>query len=422
MPKMPSAILIFGDKYLSKNAIISAKRNFQDYQFETISASKSTYDDIRADVGTYDWADNNKAIIIEDFPNNKATREFLLDICQDLPEDRSVILRDTLNSIKIDSKTKKVSTAWQDFIKEFESIKDSKVLNSGVNFTEKDGTGCVMFIRKCFQKYNKDISEKEANLFMQITGMDKGIIISEVEKMVLTAPDNISADFIMENAFYVSQEVILYKFANVLDSCSHKKILESLEQFIRLGIHPNVLAEVMMKKARWQLAASYFFSEKLPWNIIVDRLMDMGEFPSFIWHNLNLSKEDKKAKSEPYQGADDIINFMSVKQGIPKRLFKNSQVKPKILKSGKPSKAKGKSPKTKAERIPLRFMASQTTAFIRDRIVKKSGQKKDVRKSVLNRAIKVYLFAYKKLVETRTAHSPIECLREMALSLTDTKL
>lgn len=106
MSKIPSPILIYGDKYLSRNTLIAAKKKFVDYEFETMSSTSSTHDDIRAEVGTYDWTGAKKVIVIEDFANNKDTREFLLDICKNIPEDKSVILLDTLNSIKIDPKNR----------------------------------------------------------------------------------------------------------------------------------------------------------------------------------------------------------------------------------------------------------------------------------------------------------------------------
>jgi len=422
MSKIPPVTLVFGDRYMSQNVISAAKKKFVDYKFDTVSASKSTHDDIRADIGTYDWTEDKKVIVIEDFPNNIDTRKFLLDICQNIPEDRSVILFDTLNSIKVDPKTHKPSKSWQQFVQDIKTIEGAMVINNGPKYTIKDGADCISFIKKVFQKYNKTIDERDAKLLMKLVGMDKGILISEIGKMALTCPDHIGSDFILENAFCVTQEAVLYKFSNALDSCSPNKVLGSIEEFMHMGVHPNVLAEIMMKKARWQLAAAYFYSQKIPWNIIVSRLMEMGEFPSFIWHEPNKTMSEKRACAEHYQDAEGIVEYMRSKQGIPAKYFKNKIKKTKTLKSGKISKAKEKAPKGKTEKIPLRFMASQVTSFLRDHVIRNNGSHPNLAEGVLNRGTKVYLFLHEKLVEVRTSNNPSECLTEMALALIDTKI
>lgn len=422
MSNIPPVTLVFGEKYISKNTIILAKKKFLDYQFETLSASNFNCDDIRAEIGTYDWTESKKVFIIEDFHNNNETREFLLDICHNIPEDKSIILFDTTNSIKIDPKTHKPTKLWQQFIDELSNIKGTKIINNGPEYTEKDEADCISFIRKVFDKYGKNCGEKEATLLMKISGMDKGILISEIEKIALVADEYVGENVILENAFYVNQEAILYKFSNALDACSPQKVFSSVEEFISMGVNPNVLAEIMMKKARWQLAASYYYSCKLPWNIVVDKIMEMGEFPSFIYHNSEQSKEGKNASAELYQDANGVIDFMNIKQGIPKKYFKLKNKKPKILKSGKVSTAKPKNPQGQTEKMPMRFMASQVTCFLRDHVVSKNGSESNLRIRVLNRAIRVYLFLYEKLVEIRTSRNPKQSLIEMGLALTDTKI
>jgi len=422
MSKLPSVTLVFGDKYMSQNVVSSAKKRFVDYKFDTILVSKSTHDDIRADIGTYDWTEDKKAIVIEDFPNNNEIREFLLDICQNIPEDRSVILFDTLNSIKVDPKTHQPPKTWGKFIKDLEAIEGTRVINNGPKFTIKDEADCIAFVRKVFDRYKKKIDERDAKTLIKLVGMDKGILISEIGKMALTCPDHIGSDFILENAFYMTQEAVLYKFANALDSCSTNKVIGSIEEFMNMGVHPNVLAEIMMKKARWQLAASYFYSQKMPWNIVVARLMEMGEFPSFIWHEPNKTMSEKRACAEHYQDAEGVREYMQVKQGIPSKYFKQNLEKPKILKSGKISKVKPKLPKGKTEKIPLRFQASQVTSFLRDRVISNNSSHPNLKEGVLNRGLKIYLYIYDKLVEVRTSNNPSECLTEMALALINTKI
>ena len=396
MHSIISPIFIFGDYNISSKSIILAKTKFPQYQYITLSFSDLTMDEIRSEVGTFDWGETEKVFIIKDILANKKARDFLIDICTSLPATSKIILWDSQNQIKASHSSSKIPKAWEDFISAFKEINGSQVVNNGGDYTDKDELDCISFIKRKFEKANIIIEEKEAVLLSKIVSRSKSMLDCEIDKLIITAPDHITSEFIIENAFPLTETAVLYKFANMIDTSSNSKILKAIEDFIDMGANPNVLAEIMMKKIRWQLVISYYFFKKMSWDDIEDKIMGMGKFPSALWHNDSIEFEQKKKLSESYSELDKMVEFMVRKQGIPSRCFKGDE-------------------KKSAETIPMNFMAAQAISFIRDNVVKKNSNQRNIKQYVLDRAKDAYLNAYEKLVDIRMENNKIQYLQEMAL-------
>jgi len=411
MPDFSTPILIFGDAYISKDKILAVKKKYSSAIQVTMSAAKISPNEIRAEIGTSGWGEDQKLVFIEDIPNRKEVRKFLLNIAAHPLKDVKIIVWDSTNQIKPDPKTKKLNKTWGGFVQSFKDIPDAKVINNGAEFTHKDKDTCVSFVRGIFKKHAKEVSDENIKLLMEIVGKDRGLLKSDIEKLCLTSPKVVTSDFILENAFPTSKEAVLYQFGNVLDDASYDEAINMLEKFLAAGINPNVLAEVFMRKARWQLAATYFWVHGVGWSSISTRLMSMGQFPSQIWHNPQIS--NKKEVASDFQGAEGILKYMVFHNGLPGKYFPNLQ----------PKKKKIKVKLKRAERMPFAFQADQTVNFVRDQIVGNCSQDDpSIKERILNRALKVYLFIQEQLADIRyNANNAVEPLYEMTKVMTDVR-
>lgn len=428
MANFSAPVLLYGDLFLCKNNLIDAKKKYPKAKWTTISASTESLDRIRSEATTPCFDDSKRIIVVNDLPNRKQVREFLLSGAAYMSPDIKVIVWDSNNHIKIDPQTRTINKTWADFVAGFRAIPEAKVVNNGEQLTHKDKEGGISFVQKCFDKGGKTISNDVAKLVIDIVGHDRGFLQTDIEKMCLSSPNPVTSEFVIENAYPSSKEAILYLFSNILDTGSYEKSIDMMTEFMNNGIDANVLADLMTKKARWQLAASYYWAKGMGWGSIASRLMDMGKFPSYIWHNPNVSQ--KKSASEPYLTPDGMINYLSKEKGIPSIYFSLKKETPKPAKKGKKGKVvaddeeEEKVVKIKrGECIPLQFQAQQVVDFVRDKIIANNfTDDPEVKKKVLARAMNIYLFTLNKLAEIRYGTNPAQDLQDMAKALTNTKI
>lgn len=413
MSEMPSPILIFGDIYISKNNIVSAKKKYSNLKWITKSASTDSLNSIRMEAGLSSWDDNEKVLLIQDLPNRKQVREFLVNLAQTCPLKTKLIIWDSGHQIKVDPKEKTVEKSWAEFVESFRNIKGGKVINNGEPLTEKQGSESVDFVIKCFERYKKQIGIKEAKILMSIVGFDRGMLESDIKKMSLTCPDIVTPQFIIDNAFPTTKEAILYKIGNVLDEGSFEESVNLVDRFLSSGINANVIAEVIAKKARWQMIVAHLWCSGLGWESIPNKLMEMGRFPSAIWHHDQLETSRKRVEAEPLQTPENMVKYLNRREGLPLRYFRPMEEK---------SAPKGLS-RRNAEVLPMYFIAEQTVNFVRDRIVRGSKlSASEVKPKLLNRAIRVYLLVQEKLAEIRYGSNPEQDLQEMIRAMVSTGL
>jgi DNA polymerase III delta subunit len=406
MSEMPSPVLLIGDHYLCNKNVQASKRKYKEYDWITMSASDDSPDKIRACASERTFLGRPKVILIQDLPNQKAIREFLLDLIKSSNSEVKFVIWDSEGAIKLDAKTRSFNKTWTEFIQGFKAVPNSKVVDNGFGFSEKEEFDCTSYIIDSFKKYKRSISKDVAIAFMNLVGRERSYITSEVEKMCMAAPQVITMDYVQDFAFPSSKEAILYKFNNVLDEDYESAIL-LLDQFLGLEVNANVLAEIIMKKVRWQLAAAYLFSLGMGLEDIPKKLMMMGKFPSVAWHSDKLSYDQKKKGSEAFDDPTKIQDFMSKKMGIPQDLFHEPKEK------------------AKAEAIPMDFMAIQLVNSMAKNVILPSLKvlpHDKARMLILDKYLSNYIFASNKLKEIRYGSDPVQELYEVVMVLTDKML
>ena len=400
---MPSPVLILGDKVLSQNNINAAKKKYKDHKWFTFSATDDSADAIRAAAGQGDFLSSKKVVLIRELPNQKAVREFLLDLVQMSSDKLKFIIWDSDGAIKVDPKTKTFNKTWGDWINEFKKIKDHTIVNNGSDFTEKDDNACITYIQARFKKANRTIASKNALLLAEIVGRNRGMLETEIAKMLLTCSKEVTEQYILDNAFPSSDEAIIYKFGNVLDSYSYGKSVAMMEQFLDMGINENVLADVMVRKARWQLAAASYWGQGQSWAEVVQSMMQMGKYPSSIWHQSTLTPTEKRKQSEGLKDVEDRMKYMTKICGV-----RDWQINPNKTTA-------------RAEVVPMQFMAELTVNALRQNIVAQHVNQykgEEMQQKLVDRCLRVYLFVLKKLKDIRYGDNPRQDLQEMVAALT----
>lgn len=195
-----------------------------------------------------------------------------------------------------------------------------------------------------------------------------------------------------------------------------------IEEFVAAGQNPNVLAEVMIKKARWQMVAMYYWCKGESWGRIPDRLMEMGSIPAVVWHNPNIDMITKKNKAEALKDPEKMLDYMVIEQGIPRHYFHPEQ---KVAPKKKPTKRKRKTTKKpkevklkvkRSERVPMPFMAEGIARFVRKMV---DANKESSKRDLFMKSVNVYLFAQSKLADIRYGESQVQNLHQMARALTN---
>jgi len=413
MEEIVSPILIYGDHFISQNNINAIKVKYgKYYDIIPLSIENNSLEKIEAISISQGFVSCPKIIIINEIPNQKAVREFILElVSRKNIEYTKFIIWDSSEIIKLDPKTKLPNKTWDEFISKFKAISGSKIVNCGAEFTDKDEDEIITLIKNRFNRYKKSITEDTAKTLLSIVGKDRGLIITEIDKLSLSSPNTIINEFLIENAFPSAKEAILFKFGNSLDG-TYTEAIEYLEQFLESGINANVLAEIMAKKVRWQLAACHLYSNGMSWFDIEKTLMNMGKFPSIAWQNDKLSYDQKQKVSEECETEEGIVKYRQKGLGLPEYCFNTEEKKKKKKienneeddEDVKDVKSKKKVVLGKKECLPMPFLATQIVSGLQKNFVKPntgSVKPEEIRVKLLDRAINVYLSVINDLKEIR---------------------
>ena len=372
-------VLLYGDYFVCRNDISEYKQKNPNYNYVSFIASENNMDQIRAEISYTGWDDIYKVVVIEGIPDKKKVRDFLLNITSVCKESIKIILWDSLNHIKSDPKTKTLNKTSRAFIDEFKKNTSAKIINNGEDLGIKTRDDAIVFVQRCFKKRHKSIENDEAGLLLDIVGYDRGILISEIDKFCVNCSDLITSNFIIENAFAFNSEIPLYQLSNSLDNGSYDECVDIISGLIENEIHPILLAEVIAKKARWRLAAISCWSKGMSWQGITNKLMAMGQFPSFIWHHPDL--KDKKEIAEKYKGEEGMLAYLVGQKGIPRKYIGTLD--------------------GKSERIPFEFQAEQTVSYLKRVIKDQPYTNIGFRNKILTNALDAYLYVQGKMVDVR---------------------
>ena len=349
--KMPSPILMIGDAALCKNNIVLGKKKYNEANWIEMSFSDHSVDEIRGESSSLNLFMSPKVIVLKDFPNQKAIREFILNLISTQGKVKFVVW-DSLNQIKPDPKKGTFNKTWSDWIDEIKNISSSKFINNGFVSNEKDSIG---YIQSLFKKKKINCEYNVARLFTQIVGGERGIIDSEVNKLSLVVENSITEEEVLQYAYPITQEAVIYQLGSALDSNNYSLVISTLEDFLSKKIHVNVLCEILMKRARWQLIVLDKWSRNIPWANIEKELMSMGSFPSSLVFEDKVKASDrlkiKKELSDPIKAKE----YMTGPMGMPDYYFERLNEKGSKLK--------------KSDKIPLPFIATQITQYVKDIII-----------------------------------------------------
>ena len=402
--KMPSPILMIGDDSLCKKNIVLGKQKYTDAQWIEMSFKDYSVDQIRGESSSLNFFMQKKVIVLKDIPNQKAIRSFIINLVSS-QQNVKFIIWDSLNNIKPDPKKGTFNATWSKWIDEIKNLDSSKFINNGfVTSNDKDS---ISYIQSLFTKKRINCDYDTARLLQQIAGKNRGVLNSEVNKISLTVSGKVSKEDILSLAYPITQEAVIYQLGNALDSNNLAQIISTLEDFLSKKVHPNVLAEILMKRARWQLIVIDMWVRGIAWSQIERDLMGMGSFPASLSFEDSVKLADRKKIKKELSEPVNAKEFMVTKMGLPDYYFDRL--------NGKDAKLK------RSESLPMPFIATQTTNYVKDVIIMPSASKvgiEQTRKESLDKGMKTYLNVSEGFKRIRYGYDVKEELYNMIRELT----
>jgi hypothetical protein len=390
-------VFLYGDSISSQIQIELSKKKYCDFNWVIIDGSMPI-DEIRTLSGQNEFIPSKRIFLIKDLPNSKSFREFVLDLVESKIPLIKYIVWDSDDAIKLDPKNGTPNKTWGDFIGAFRKIKGATVINNGGEFKDNVGNDCLSFIKNEFAKRKRKIDDNSAKIFSEIVGSKRGFIVSEVKKLCLIAPATITDEFLVENCFPSSNDAILYKLNNAMDSFVFTPCIMTLNSLVNHGINGNVLAEIIVKKARWQLAAASYWKMGENWNHISKLIVNMGKYPSSIWHDHLMDLSNKKKISESLKEIESRIEYITMVAGVP------------------PSTILNKSKAFRAEVIPMEFMAQMMLDGMYKRLIMPNLNAHNeiaIKTALESRCLNAYLKSVDGLKEIRYGNSADQLLQDM---------
>jgi len=391
----PNPVILFaGDEALCRRDINRLKSGVYDVWWQEFSADDVSEDAIRAACGSGFIGFENAVVLIKDLPNRKHFREFLLNLIDTSPPYVRIILWDSHNYIK---DTSSPLLAWKEFVKAIKGIKGSRIIDHGLNFGNKwrDRKDVSRFVIDAFSSHSRKINADNALLFADLVGNNRAMLLTEIEKLSMVAPKIISEGFILENTFPSSQEAVLYKIGELIDNRKTAEAVHKLQEFQQHGVFHGVIVDVLVRKARLQLAAAHMWLNGLSDSEISDKLMQMGRFPANVWHS-SMPQGEKQVKAA--EAAEDISAYMARNGGLPEKYFGERDAGCKTSKDGY----------VYMEALPHKIVADKAVAFVHRVEAAYRNKSSDYKKKVFYRFIRIYLSVLESMKRIRYDNSQVD--------------
>lgn len=381
---------IFGDSILGSEIINEIKDSYSGYNWSSVCFSRENLKDIKIlckSCGIFDIA---KIVLIKDIKNTKEFKDLVLSLTKSTLDNLKIIIWDSSEIINIDPKIG-VNKTWSDFFNKCKVSNNFKFINNGSDFHEKDNIKINNYVRDLFLKNNRRIDKKNIDLFVEIVGKNRGIIYSEVKKLCITAKEEIDKQFILENTFPSSKSFVFYNITNYLDK-SYKASISEMEYLISIGKDPYYIGNLILFKAKWNLAIADLYRQGNDWFNIKDLILKVGKFPSSVWSNDQIPDSKKKKLSDNLKDPRNLKEFMLSAWGCPYYL----------LDCG--------TEKRVSDSINSSFIADMMVKSFRYNQVPKTKSKVDL----VNRSLRIYIECCQEIKEIRFGDSnPVICLKNM---------
>ena len=381
----PSPMLIIGDYSLSRENISMVKKKYPQIKWVEFSMESDSMEKIRMMSGSYEMCVDEKIAIIYDIPNKKEAREFLISLVSNPPEDVGFILWDSCGHIKVDDKGKYLKT-WEDFVDKIKEIPNHRIVNKGFDFDDnyKGLQQAIVYVQSEFSRHKKNINDSNAKLFLDLVGTKRSLIYSEIQKLSLLPDTNITEKLLFD-ACFVTSESSLYKLQISLNNGDFNQSVNIVSELIGQGFPHIVVADSLMKKMRWSLAIVDLWSKGVSWSDMDSEIMNMGKFPSAIWHDGKLTAPQKQKMASEIVCVEHVKTYMKNELGLPSDFY---APQPNVAKKGSKGYITGETQNTP-------FVVQKMISFVRNHILakyeKQIQDKTKLRALVLKRVTRNYL-------------------------------
>lgn len=234
---MNNAYFVCGSYFFIKNFLLTIKNS------KSFDLEESNFNEILYYSCSLSILNEPQIVLINKFPNNKKERDFSKSLIENIKNSQNI-----LYFIDFDGKTKYSDKGPEH---DFASNYNNWIVLEN-DFNEKNEQSSINWIKKQFKNKNIEISEDAAKLFFDKTGKKKEMTIKEIDKLVILGLKFISAQDIHKYTSPLKKEQILYKFSSAMDG-GIEDALVLLEEFLNSNVHANLINEMLLKRARWNV-------------------------------------------------------------------------------------------------------------------------------------------------------------------------
>lgn len=280
------------------------------------------FNHLDAELSYSSWDDGKKIILLRELVDNAQFLDFIFNAIQKISSNNYMVLCDSANVIQ-EGKAKTDNCDWK---KLFEYCKkNAHMVNLGSPLKSSSKEEQVKFVIDAFSKKEKEISSENSMLLMEIVGVDRSFINSEIEKICMIVDNkSISKDDIINVAFPISQDYPVWQFYSSISTGSFTKMMDAATKLVNGDFNLDSILLLSMKQLRWHVICSSQLLNRGTINLkdfeksqtkdkVIEKLLKNKCMDPRIYNQMLSETEKKERKSEnvpSFYNLKDIQNFI----------------------------------------------------------------------------------------------------------------
>jgi len=193
----------------------------------------------------------HRTLILKTPGDNIRTKQILLKLSKEIPENTSLIVWDTKGLLK---GKRQSSPTWKEVIEAFKV--NGKVIDAGRHLSELSDASRVSWVVKTGESVGLTIPSECAELLLDLFDCNQRMIRSEVENLAFMSDGVLEKDAILENAMPVQKDYPIYKFYSAFNEGTYRSTMSAGQELIDRGFKVDILLNFVIKQARWQIVVA----------------------------------------------------------------------------------------------------------------------------------------------------------------------
>jgi hypothetical protein len=293
----PKVVLLDGDSYLARDRLTAIKKAMYpepplptEWVVFVLPEGKtaqksfmvSGLDSIAGEIMYPTWDGTHKTVVLTGLFNDPMLLNFLYKYVVSIPDGVTLIMWDEYGIID-EERSGKESPSWKGFRKL--CSERGKAFNFGDPLSSYRDEDRVSFVVDTARKSGRTISRDDALMVLQSVGSDRGLIISEIAKLVfVTKGDRITREDIVEHVMPLSVDFPTWKFDAAFNCGDRRAMLSAAESLMddESSSPPWDYCRILgqaLKTARWHVIVAHAAAKGLDMSAEINKFTSGGYTP-----------------------------------------------------------------------------------------------------------------------------------------------